>query len=169
MTTSAEPLVSIIIPAYNEETRLPRSLEKIVAFVQQQPEPMEVLVVENGSHDRTTEIAEQYAAAYPFISVLHSDKGKGVAVRAGMMAGRGRYLFICDSDLSMPITELRKFLPPVCQEYDVAIGSREGPGCASLSRARLPASDGTCVQPDRAGAGSAGFSGHPVWLQEFPA
>lgn len=128
MTDQPEPLLSIIIPAYNEERRLPRSLEQIAAFVQQQAEPMEVLVVENGSHDRTTEIAEAYAARYPFIRVLHSEKGKGAAVKAGMMAGRGRYLFMCDSDLSMPIAEVCKFLPTALGEYDIAIASREGPG-----------------------------------------
>lgn len=123
-----EVLVSIIVPAYNEECRLPGSLEKIVNYVTSQAECMEVLVVENGSCDRTTEIAESYAARYPFVRVLHSEKGKGAAVRAGMLAGRGRYLFMCDSDLSMPIGELSKFLPPILDDYDVAIGSREGPG-----------------------------------------
>jgi len=123
-----QPLLSIIIPAYNEEHRLPRSLDKIVDFIAQQPETIEVLIVENGSRDRTTEIADAYAARYPFIRVLHSAKGKGAAVRAGMMAGEGRYLFMCDSDLSMPIEEVRKFLPPVLDNYDVAIASREGPG-----------------------------------------
>jgi dolichyl-phosphate beta-glucosyltransferase len=123
-----EPLLSIIIPAYNEEHRLPRSLDKIVAFIAGQAEPIEVLIVENGSRDRTTAIAEAYAARYPYIRVLHSEKGKGAAVRVGMLAGRGRYLFMCDSDLSMPITEVSKFLPPQIAEYDVAIGSREGPG-----------------------------------------
>jgi dolichyl-phosphate beta-glucosyltransferase len=128
MTSEPELLLTIIIPAYNEERRLPRSLEQVVTFVQQQPEPMEVIVVENGSRDRTTEIADSYAARYPFVRVMHSEKGKGVAVKAGMMAGRGRYLFICDSDLSMPIAEVRKFLPPILPDYDVAIASREGPG-----------------------------------------
>lgn len=123
-----EPLLTIIIPAYNEERRLPPSLDKIVAFIQQQPEPMDVIIVENGSQDRTTEVAEAYAARYPFIHVMHSEKGKGAAVRAGMLAGRGRYLFMCDSDLSMPIAEVRKFLPPQLSDYDVAIASREGPG-----------------------------------------
>jgi dolichyl-phosphate beta-glucosyltransferase len=128
MTSEPELLLTIIIPAYNEERRVPKSLEQIVTFVQQQPEPMEVIVVENGSRDRTTEIADSYAARYPFVRVMHSEKGKGVAVKAGMMAGRGRYLFICDSDLSMPIAEVRKFLPPILPDYDVAIASREGPG-----------------------------------------
>jgi dolichyl-phosphate beta-glucosyltransferase len=128
MTQETEPLVSIIVPAYNEEGRLPRSLTRIAEFVAQQPEPMEVLIVENGSRDRTTEVAEGFAAQHAWLRVLHSEKGKGAAVRAGMLVGQGRFLFICDSDLSMPITELRKFLPPVCDDYDVAIGSREGPG-----------------------------------------
>lgn len=123
-----EPLLSIIIPAFNEEKRLPRSLDRITAFVQQQNENMEVLVVENGSSDRTSEVAEAYAARHPFVRVLHSEKGKGAAVRTGMLAGRGRYLFMCDSDLSMPIEEVRKFLPPALSDYDVAIASREGPG-----------------------------------------
>jgi dolichyl-phosphate beta-glucosyltransferase len=128
MQEPTRPLLTLIIPAYNEERRLPKSLEQIAAFIQQQPEPMEVIVVENGSTDRTTEIAETYAARYPFLRVLHSPKGKGAAVRVGMMDGNGKYLFICDSDLSMPISEVRKFLPPISEEYDVAIASREGPG-----------------------------------------
>ena len=73
-------------------------------------------------------VADGYAAQYPFIKVLHSGKGKGAAVRVGMLEGKGRYLFMCDSDLSMPIAEVRKFLPPVLRDYDVAIASREGPG-----------------------------------------
>lgn len=128
MTHQPQPLMTIIIPAYNEEHRLPRSLDKIVAFIDEQVDEFEVLIVENGSRDRTTEVAEAYAARYPYIHVLHSEKGKGAAVRVGMLAGRGRYLFMCDSDLSMPITEVSKFLPPQLAGYDVAIASREGPG-----------------------------------------
>jgi dolichyl-phosphate beta-glucosyltransferase len=127
-----QPLLSIIIPAYNEERRLPKSLDSIVSFVEaecvRRDLCVEVLIVENGSRDRTTEIAESYASRYRFIRVLHSTKGKGAAVRAGMMAGEGRYLFMCDSDLSMPIEEVLKFLPPALYGYDVAIASREGPG-----------------------------------------
>lgn len=126
------PLLSIIIPAYNEEHRLPKSLDSIVAFFENECRRrdlcIEVLIVENGSRDRTTEIAESYAARYPYMRVLHSAKGKGAAVRMGMMAGQGEYLFMCDSDLSMPIEEVLKFLPPQLDGYDVAIASREGPG-----------------------------------------
>jgi dolichyl-phosphate beta-glucosyltransferase len=129
MTTDpSRPLLSIIIPAYNEERRLPGSLDQILAWMETVPYPVEILVVENGSTDRTTEVAEAYAGRHPQIRVLHSPKGKGAAVRAGMLAGRGEYLFICDSDLSMPIAEVEKFLPPQLVGYDVAIGSREAPG-----------------------------------------
>lgn len=129
MTTDASrPLLSIIIPAYNEERRLPGSLDQILAWMETVPYAVEVLIVENGSTDRTTEVAEAYAERHPQIRVLHSPKGKGAAVRAGMLAGKGEYLFICDSDLSMPIAEVEKFLPPQLVGYDVAIGSREAPG-----------------------------------------
>ena len=125
---SSSPLLSIVIPAYNEEHRLPGSLDKILAWMQTAPYDAEVIIVENGSSDRTTEIAEAYAREHPQIRVIHSEKGKGAAVRTGFYAGRGEYLFMCDSDLSMPISEVEKFLPPHLDGYDVAIGSREAPG-----------------------------------------
>ena len=162
-----QPLLTIIIPAYNEEHRLPRSLEQIVAFIQAQPEAMEVLVVENGSRDRTTEIAEGFAARYPFIRVLHSEKGKGAAVKAGMMAGSGRYLFICDSDLSMPIAEVRKFLPPRPGRLRRRHRLAGRAGRASLRRAGLPPPDGARIQPDRARVGDPRLPGYPVRLQEL--
>jgi glycosyltransferase involved in cell wall biosynthesis len=123
-----QPLLTIVIPAYNEEHRLPKSLDSIIAFMDRQPEMIDVLVVENGSRDRTFELAQEYASRDSRIQVMRSAKGKGAAVRAGMMAGRGRYLFMADSDLSMPIEEVSKFLPPRLDGYDVAIASREGPG-----------------------------------------
>ena len=123
-----QPLLSIIIPAYNEEHRLPDSMKQIIEWMQTAPYGVEVIIVENGSTDRTTEIAEGFARDHDNIRVIHSDKGKGAAVRTGIYAGRGEYLFICDSDLSMPIVEVEKFLPPRLDGYDVAIGSREAPG-----------------------------------------
>ncbi len=123
-----QPLLSIIIPAYNEEHRLPDSMKQIIEWMQTAPYGVEIIIVENGSTDRTTEIAEGFARDHDNIRVIHSDKGKGAAVRTGIYAGRGEYLFICDSDLSMPIVEVEKFLPPRLDGYDVAIGSREAPG-----------------------------------------
>ncbi len=122
------PLLSIIIPAYNEAQRLPGSMEKILAWRQTAPYGVEIIIVENGSSDRTTEVAEAFAREHPGIRVIHSEKGKGAAVKAGVYEGAGDYLFICDSDLSMPIAEVEKFLPPQLDGYDVAIGSREAPG-----------------------------------------
>ena len=120
--------LSIIVPAYNEEKRLPSTLEEIDAFLRTQPFSFEIIVVENGSTDRTTEVAESFAATRPYVRVLHSPKGKGAAVKMGMLHARGEYLFICDADLSMPIEEVTRFLPPALDGYDIAIGSREVPG-----------------------------------------
>lgn len=124
-----EPLLSIIIPAYNEEKRLPGTLETIQGFLSQQDFSAEVLVVENGSSDRTLEIAQEYASRNPGYRALHEEqRGKGRAVRAGMLAAGGRYRFFGDADLSMPISEIPRFLPPNIPDPQVVIGSREAPG-----------------------------------------
>jgi len=124
----SRPLLSIIIPAYNEEDRLPGSLHKIDEFLKKQTYTAEVLVVENGSSDGTTAVAEAFAAEHPYVRVLHSAKGKGAAVKMGMLSAHGEYRFMCDADLSMPIKEVNKFLPPVPNSYQVAMASREAPG-----------------------------------------
>ncbi len=122
-------MLSIIIPAYNEERRLPDTLGKIQRFLAEQPYSFEVLVVENGSHDRTLEIARQFAADHPHFHAMHLDgRGKGLAVKAGMLAVRGEYRFICDADLSMPIEEVNRFIPPLKPEGEIIIASREAPG-----------------------------------------
>ena len=123
------PFVSIIIPAYNEEARLPESLALIAAFAQSQTYPVEAIVVDNNSKDRTHAIVEAFAAEAPYVRPLvEGTQGKGAAVRTGMLAARGEYRFICDADLSMPIEEIMRFLPPQLTDFDVAIGSREAPG-----------------------------------------
>lgn len=121
--------MSVIIPAYNEEQRLPASLEKVAAFVCAQSFQTEVIVVDDGSRDRTAEVAEEYARGYPFVSVIRNKhRGKGCAVKTGMLAGNGEYLFLCDADLSMPIEQVLRFLPPERSDYGIAIGSREALG-----------------------------------------
>ncbi len=126
MTT---PFLSIIIPAYNEERRLPDTLEKIERFLQQQNYLAEVLVVENGSQDRTLEIAQDFANKVDHFYALHEpERGKGRAVKRGMLTARGEYRFMCDADLSMPIEEVNRFLPPALADFDLAIGSREARG-----------------------------------------
>jgi glycosyltransferase involved in cell wall biosynthesis len=123
------PFLSIVIPALNEEERLPTTLEQVFDFLGRQDYAAEVLLVENGSTDRTLEIAQDFSRSHPSLRALHEAKrGKGRAVRRGMLEARGEYRFICDADLSMPIGELSRFLPPQLQNVDIAIGSREAPG-----------------------------------------
>lgn len=125
----SKPFLSIIIPAHNEEARLPGTLEQIAVFLDSQPYQAEIVVVENGSHDRTLEIAHAYCQRVPCLRVFQEQmRGKGLAVRRGMLEAAGDYRFICDADLSMPITEVNRFIPPEIPELDIAIGSREAPG-----------------------------------------
>jgi len=123
------PYLSIVIPAYNEAARLPASLEAIVDFLGSKPYSAEVVVVDNNSKDGTGAIIQDFAARSACVrGLFEGTQGKGAAVRTGMLAARGDYRFICDADLSMPITELDKFLPPQLAGYDIAIASREAPG-----------------------------------------
>lgn len=118
-----------MIPAYNEETRLPRTLRQVFAFLEQQTYTYEVLVVENASTDRTLEIAHAFGAGHTGLRVIHEEKrGKGFAVQRGMLEAQGQFRFICDADLSMPIEEVNNFLPPLQNGFDIAIASREAPG-----------------------------------------
>lgn len=123
------PFLSIVIPAHNEEDRLPNTLEKIYKFLETQDYSFEVIIVENGSSDHTLELAQEFAQSRPTLRVLQEQKrGKGNAVKRGMLEAHGDYRFICDADLSMPIEELQKFIPPALQQFDIAIASREAPG-----------------------------------------
>jgi glycosyltransferase involved in cell wall biosynthesis len=126
---SHSPYLSILFPAHNEEARLPETLTQVEAFLQQQDFACEVIIIENASTDATLAIAEEYARQHAYVRVLHDDlPGKGRAVQKGMLAARGEYRFVCDVDLSMPIAEIRRFLPPQSVPFDVAIASREALG-----------------------------------------
>lgn len=115
-----------MIPAYNEARRLPDTLKKAHKYLEAQSYPYEIIVVENGSQDNTLEVARQFARDIKQLRVLHENKrGKGHAVRSGMLIARGEYRFMADADLSMPVDEISRFLPPSLEHYDVAIGSRE--------------------------------------------
>ena len=127
------PFLSIIIPAYNEEVRLPLTLQRTAAFLRQQPYRAEVLVVENGSTDQTSFVVQQFMRDNvwpddPFqIHLLHSAKGKGAAVKQGMLTAKGEYLIMSDADLAVPIEDVNDFVPPKlpAHSFDVAIASRE--------------------------------------------
>jgi dolichyl-phosphate beta-glucosyltransferase len=122
------PFLSIVIPAHNEETRLPLALGQAFAFLETVDYAGEVIVVENGSHDHTLEVARKFIPTFPALQVLHEDlPGKGRAIRRGMLEAAGEYRFFADVDFSMPIEQVSRFLPPACN-CDIAIASREAPG-----------------------------------------
>ena len=124
----SHPFLSIIIPAYNEESRLPQTLEQAFSFLAEQEYKAEIIVVENGSNDRTFKIAQELSAAFPNLYVFHNDEaGKGKAVQRGMLEARGQYRIFCDADLSMPIGEIARFIPPH-NDTDIVIASREVDG-----------------------------------------
>lgn len=124
---SNRPFLSLIFPAHNEENRLPNALEKAIAFLEAQPFSGEIIVVENGSADRTYQVACSYQERFPQLTVLKEEaRGKGLAVRAGMLAASGEYRMFLDVDLSMPIEDVAKFIPPLLDgDVDIAIASRE--------------------------------------------
>jgi dolichyl-phosphate beta-glucosyltransferase len=126
--------LSIVIPAYNEESRLPASLQQVIDFATSQTYPVEVIVVNNNSQDRTRQIADGFADRYDFVRVMDQPiQGKGAAVKVGMLMARGEYRLIADADLSMPVSEIPKFLPPNLSGYDIAIGSRELPDSVRIN------------------------------------
>ena len=122
--TSAFQL-SIIVPSFNEEVRLPASLHLIAAYVSSANRSTEVLVVDDGSKDRTAEVAASFADRIPNLRVLRNgeNRGKGYSVRHGMQEARGEYVLFSDADLSAPIEEADKLLSAL-RQYDIAIGSR---------------------------------------------
>ncbi|MEN6556308.1 MAG: dolichyl-phosphate beta-glucosyltransferase [Anaerolineaceae bacterium] len=127
------PYLSIIIPAHNEALRLPAALEHAQAFVRAQSYPCEVLVVENASRDDTAAIATSWQERLPELRVLRLAKpGKGNAVKVGMLAARGACRYMADTDLSVPLEEIPRFLDAMQAGVQVAIGSREAPGARRI-------------------------------------
>ena len=123
------PLVSVVIPAYNEERRLPQTLARVSEYLGAQTYPSEILVVDDGSTDNTTGVVETFAHAHKNVQLLRNDhRGKGYTVRTGMLAARGHIVLFSDADLSTPIEDLEKLLPWFERGYDIVIGSREGAG-----------------------------------------
>jgi glycosyltransferase involved in cell wall biosynthesis len=119
------PDLSIIVPSFNEEQRLPGSLEKIAAFVRERRPNTEVIVVDDGSTDKTAAVAESYKGKIPLLRVLSNgtNRGKGFSVRHGSLEAQGNVILFTDADLSSPIEEGEKLLAALAT-HDVAIGSR---------------------------------------------
>ncbi len=117
--------LSIIIPAYNEAARLPKTLQSILDYFRSDQRSVEIIVVDDGSNDTTAEITR----SFPGIRLIQHPKnlGKGAAVRTGMLAASGEWRYLCDADLSSPINELDHLLT-FADRADVMIGSRRVPG-----------------------------------------
>ena len=120
----SEPYLSVVIPAYNEEERLKKHVPAIKAHLA--GKSYEIIVVNDGSKDDTARVAQELGAR---LVDLNPNRGKGGAVKAGMLAAQGRYVLFTDADQSTPISEVDKLLAKLERDsYDVAIGSRAAPG-----------------------------------------
>lgn len=129
--------LSVVIPAYNEERRLPGTLDTVCAFLATKPYAWEILVSDDGSTDSTAAIVSRAAEDDARIRlVLLAHRGKGWAVKNGMLAARGEWRFLCDADLSMPIEFLDSLLPDEGMPPDIVIGSREAPGARRIGEPR---------------------------------
>ncbi|HUL32602.1 MAG TPA: dolichyl-phosphate beta-glucosyltransferase [Candidatus Eisenbacteria bacterium] len=117
--------LSIVVPSFNEEKRLPATLERIARYIRASGRSTEVIVVDDGSTDRTCEVAESFRGAIEHLRVVSNgrNRGKGYSVKHGSMEARGEIALFTDADLSAPIEEADKLLAKMA-EYDVAIGSR---------------------------------------------
>lgn len=120
------PSLSIVIPCYNEHDRLAVTLRSIASYLETLTHDWELIVINDGSVDDTAEIAERAAARDPRIQLLgqRANRGKGAAVRQGLLAATKRVVVFTDADQATPIEELPKFLAPLAASADVAIGTR---------------------------------------------
>ena len=123
------PAISIIVPAYEEQARLGDSVKFILAYIEREKLSAELIVVDDGSKDKTAEIAETAALKFPDLPTnvirYETNRGKGYAVKTGLLAARADIAVFSDADLSTPIEELPKLVVPIqTGEYDVTFGSR---------------------------------------------
>lgn len=118
--------LSIVIPAYNESKRLPKTLDRISNYLNQKRWSDEIVVVDDGSNDNTKDIAYEFCKINPNIKLLINpiNKGKGYSVRRGILDSRGKYILFTDADLSTPIEDVEKLMSHIDKGYDIAIGSR---------------------------------------------
>ncbi len=138
-----QPFMTIVLPAYNEEARLPASLDRVIGFLAEQSFESEIVVADDGSRDRTPRIvADRILAGLPanvgmrIVRHLHN-RGKGAAIRTGVLEARGRYIFFMDADLATPPEQSMQVLRELKLGAPVAIGSRIQPDGSDM-RASQP-------------------------------
>jgi dolichyl-phosphate beta-glucosyltransferase len=119
-------LISFIIPAYNESSRIRPTLDEVLRYTQERAWDVEILVVDDGSRDDTAQIVREYGKAHPQILLVENpgNRGKGYSVRNGMLHARGDICLFTDADLSSPISEAPKLFDAIAAGADIAIGSR---------------------------------------------
>lgn len=117
------PAISVVVPAYREEQRLPATLDRVLAYLEARRLPFEVLVVDDGSPDRTAEVARSYEARGVKLLSQPENRGKGAAVKRGVLASRGAKILLTDADLSTPIEDLER-LERELGRAPVVLGSR---------------------------------------------
>jgi dolichyl-phosphate beta-glucosyltransferase len=140
--------VSVVIPAYNEERRLPGTLRAWIAFFAGQELEWELLVVDDGSRDGTAAVAEEIAAKCVNVRVLRQgrNQGKGAAVRAGMLAATGAHVFYVDADLNVSPDHLPRFVEALRRGADLAIGTRNARQYAATERSVTRVLAGLLIQ-----------------------
>jgi len=130
--------LSVVIPAYNESKRITRTLARVREYLSGRGASFELLVADDGSVDDTADMVDAAGAAFPELKLLKlKHRGKGGAVKAGVMESRGKYVLMCDADLSTPIEELAKLKDALNQGFDLAIGSRRARGAVLARRQPL--------------------------------
>lgn len=124
----APPFLSVVIPAFNEERRLPPTLNRLHGYLRDGSYRWEIVVVSNGCTDATDEIVREAAATIPNLHLISlAERGKGIATRTGALRSAGEIVFLCDADLSMPPENIASFLDRL-ESAEVVVGSREAPG-----------------------------------------
>ncbi|MCM8771878.1 MAG: glycosyltransferase family 2 protein [Candidatus Omnitrophica bacterium] len=118
--------ISVIVPAYNEEKRILKTLENIYKYFKNRNLAFEIIVVDDGSKDKTVEIVNKFADGKNEIKIIKHEKnlGKGAAVKTGVLNASGNLILFTDADLSTPIEEFEKLEKKIKEGYDIAIGSR---------------------------------------------
>jgi dolichyl-phosphate beta-glucosyltransferase len=125
------PELSIVVPAYNEEALIVQTLDGLQSYMKTRPEPYEIVVVDDGSRDRTVACVQNWNERNQVEMQLllnEGNQGKGFSVRRGVLASRGEYVFFIDADLPYELHAIEDFLNALRNGYDLAVGSRVLPG-----------------------------------------